>query len=127
LIYQKQIRLSAATNKKFNQGKVINLIETDASKLGEFCWRLADSIRIPFVLIYSFTFLFMILGLSFFSGIFVFLVASYVNFKLGLSLKSINNDRMKGKDQRMNHTNEALGNIKTIKFYSQQTSFENEI
>ena len=60
----------------------------------------------------------MILGLSFFAGLAVFIVASYVNYRLGLKFRAYNKERMKGKDQRMNYTNEALGNIKTIKFYS---------
>ena len=34
---------------------------------------------------------------------------------------------MKRKDKRMNYTNEALANIKTLKFYSWIDSFENEI
>lgn len=77
---------------------MINLVQTDASKLGEFTWRLADSIRIPFVIIYAFTFLFMILGLSFFAGIVVFIIAAFVNVKLGKKLRGYNTDRMEAKD-----------------------------
>jgi len=70
------------------------------------------------VLIYSFTFLFMILGLSFFSGLAIFIIGSYINYRISLKVRVYNKDKAKGKDQRMNYTNEALGNIKTIKFYS---------
>jgi hypothetical protein len=34
---------------------------------------------------------------------------------------------MKAKDSRMNHTTEALTNIKTLKLYSWNTAFQKEI
>ena len=67
------------------------------------------------------------LGLSFFSGIGVFVLALFVNVFLGLKLEHHNTALMKRKDKRMNYTNESLVNIKTLKFYSWTTSFENEI
>ena len=33
LIYKKQLKLSNASNKKFDQGQIINFIQTDANKL----------------------------------------------------------------------------------------------
>ena len=81
------------------------------------CFSLNDATCLPFVLIVAFTYLFLTLGYSFFSGIGVFLVAFVVNSILGFKLEKWNTVMMKKKDFRMNHTNEALTNIKTLKFY----------
>jgi ABC-type multidrug transport system fused ATPase/permease subunit len=67
------------------------------------------------------------LGLSFFSGIGVFLLAFLTNLGLGILYEKQQKKVMKSKDNRMNHTNEALQNIKTLKFYSWTGIFEEEI
>ena len=82
---------------------------------------------IPIVLIYSFTYLFYLLGLSFLAGLSVFAVALLVNFGLGMAIQVIDTKLMKRKDERMNHTTEALNNIKTLKFYCWTDAFEREI
>ena len=81
------------------------------------CFSLNDATTLPFVIVYSFTYLFYTLGLSFFAGIGVFVVAFITNAILGLQLEKQQSAMMKKKDLRMNHTNEALTNIKTLKFY----------
>ena len=88
---------------------------------------MADTSQIPVVLCYCFVFLFKTLGLSFFSGIGVFLLAFLTNLGLGILYKNQQKKVMKSKDNRMNHTNEALQNIKTLKFYSWTGIFEEEI
>ena len=127
MIYKKQMRLSQATNKSFGLGEVVNFCQVDAMQLMYMCFSLNDATTLPLVLIYSFTYLFYTLGLSFFSGIGVFLVAFVTNAILGVKLEKYQSIMMKKKDLRMNHTNEALSNIKTLKFYQWTDIFEKEI
>lgn len=81
----------------------------------------------PLALGFSFTFLFYTLGLSFFAGVGVFVVAFVVNSIIAFKLEKHNTAMMKKKDKRMNHTNEALTNIKTLKLYSWTGAFKEEI
>lgn len=127
MIYQKSLRLSAATNKEFNSGEVINFIQVDAEQLFWLCFQMSSISQIPVVLFYCFGFLFYTLGMSFFAGIGVFVLAFVANIIIGLNLEKENTEMMKRKDSRMNHTSEALQNIKTLKFYAWTTIFEAEI
>jgi len=49
------------------------------------------------------------------------------NLVIGLKLEKVNTELMKRKDKRMSHTNEALSNIKLLKFYSWTGIFEEEV
>jgi ABC-type bacteriocin/lantibiotic exporter with double-glycine peptidase domain len=90
-------------------------------------FQMTDITQIPVVFIYTFTFLFYTLGLSFFSGVGVLLIAFVVNIIIGLQLEKLQKEIMVRKDKRMNHTTEAINNIKTLKFYSWTGIFEDEI
>lgn len=127
MIYQKQLKLTAATNKQFSSGEIVNFVQVDSEQLFYMCFDLTNIAQMPMVIIYSFTFLFYTLGLSFFSGIGVFIIAFASNVYIGLKLEKVNCELMKRKDLRMNHTTEALSNIKVLKFYSWTHIFEEEI
>jgi ATP-binding cassette subfamily C (CFTR/MRP) protein 1 len=88
---------------------------------------MSDTIQIPIVVGYAFTMLFYILGLSFFSGIAVFVFAFVSNLGVGLILEKQQKEIMRRKDRRMNHCTEAIGNIKTLKLYSWTDVFQDEI
>lgn len=87
MIYQKQLRLSAATNKRFAQGEITNFVQVDSYQLLWVCFDLADVLQVPIVFAYCFTMLFYTLGLSFFSGVAVFVVAFMTNVAIGLILE----------------------------------------
>lgn len=127
LIFNKQTRLSHATNKKFKQGEIVNFVQADAESMIGFYFSMGSVSTIPIVLIYSFSYLFYLLGLSFLAGLSVFFIALFFNAILGLVIEKVDTKLMKAKDDRMNHTTEALNNIKTLKFYSWTDAFEKEI
>jgi len=52
LIYNKSLKISSATNKKFSQGEIVNFIQVDAKKMILFAWRLPSISRLPILLIY---------------------------------------------------------------------------
>lgn len=83
MIYQKQLRLSAATNKKFGQGQIVNFVEVDAGALGWLMFSMGTVSQMPIVLVYCFAMLFYKLGLTFLSGVAVFVVAFVTNLILG--------------------------------------------
>ena len=64
------------------------MINNDSDKIGAFAMSMIDAIKFPFLFIYAFTILFSMLGVSFFSGIAVFLLSMYINIKMGVKLKS---------------------------------------
>lgn len=42
LVYQKQLRLSLATNKKFGQGEIVNFVQVDSEYLFWLCAEMSD-------------------------------------------------------------------------------------
>lgn len=127
LIYQKLHKLTPSTNKQYDSGQIVNFVQVDAGTLFWLCFQMTDIMQIPLVLIYAFTYLFMTLGVSFLSGVGVFVLAFIANAFVGLKLQKLNESLMARKDERMNCTNEAITNIKTLKFYSWVTIYEQEI
>jgi hypothetical protein len=55
--------------------------------LFDIFFQMGDCISLPIVLTYSFTFLFKTLGLSFLTGIGVFIIAFFFNIFVGLKLE----------------------------------------
>ena len=71
------------------------------------------------------TFLFLILGLSFFSGIIVLILTFILNFFLGALSNKYWTIMLKSKDQRMSSATEALNSIKMLKLYAWDKVFQN--
>lgn len=105
----------------------MNFIQVDAEVLLLICFDMPTIIKFPVILILSISFLFYYLGLSFFSGIGVLLLAFVVNFILGMISANLWKVMMQKKDMRMNSTTEALSNIKMIKLYGWNETFKRRI
>jgi ABC-type transport system involved in cytochrome bd biosynthesis fused ATPase/permease subunit len=82
LVYRKQLKLSAATNKKFSQGEVVNFVQVDAEKVQWNSHNLIYLTRYPLIIAVCFCFLFYYLGYAFFAGIAIFLIAFLINIFL---------------------------------------------
>ena len=84
-------------------------------------------INIPLYLIAAFTYLFIYLGLSFFSAIAVFILGFFTNLFLCLGEAKNWGLYLNEKDKRMKLTTEALFNIKIVKLYSWSKQFFDKI
>lgn len=118
LIYRKQFKISLATNKLFNSGEIVNFIQTDAQKLYMLASNLPMVASLPFMLIFCITTLFIELGVSFFTGILVFIFALLINTYIAKKNAELQKDYMKKQDERVNLTTESLNNIKMLKLYA---------
>jgi ATP-binding cassette subfamily C (CFTR/MRP) protein 2 len=83
--------------------------------------------KLPFLLLFSFAFLFYYLGLSFFAGILVLVLGALVNTALAYFNGTVWKQLSKMKDARMNATTESLSNIKMLKLYAWNQNFQNRI
>lgn len=73
---------------------------------------------LPFLLVSCLTILFYELGLSFFSGISVFIIAIITNIEVSRRRARMQKEYMKKQDARISLTTECLNNIKMLKLYS---------
>lgn len=84
MIYQKQLRLSGATNKKFGSGQIANFIQVDAYMITRMTYQMGRVAQMPILLMYCFIMLFIKLGLTFLTGIGVFLIGFATNLGIGI-------------------------------------------
>lgn len=117
LIYEKQLRMSSATNKQFTTGEIINFVQTDAQKLFFLSGYLPQVATIPFLLIFTLVVLFTKLSWTFFGGAAVLAIGFYTNYRLSIASAKLQKVYMKAQDARMSLTTECLNNIKIIKIY----------
>jgi hypothetical protein len=57
----------------------------------------------------------------------VFIILAIINLKIKKKFKELAVERRKRDDDRLNCTTECLNNMKTLKFYSLTSAFEEEI
>ena len=72
ILFKKNFRISAATNKDYSSGEILNLIERDANRTWTFVWDLPALIEIPFDLIVASYFVYIYVGYSALSGFVLF-------------------------------------------------------
>lgn len=89
--------------------------------------KLPEVLKVPLSFAVCFAFLFYYLGVSFFSGIGVFIISFFFNLYFGMLIGKYWSSIMTVKDERMNITTEVLSNIKMIKLYSWISTFYHKI
>lgn len=104
LIYKKQFKLSAATNKKFTSGEIINFVQSDATKLFWLSSQLPTVANIPFLIVFCTVTLFIKLGYTFVFGIIVLVLGFYYNLYLSQKRAKSYTRVMKLQDQRLTMT-----------------------
>jgi len=115
LIFSKSLRVSPCTNKQFDLTQIVNFVQVDAFKMQFLTGQAPMIIRLPFVISICFIVLFAYLGLSFLSGILIFVVTFATNFLLSRLQARLQKEFMRLQDSRVRSISEALANIKIIK------------
>jgi ABC-type transport system involved in cytochrome bd biosynthesis fused ATPase/permease subunit len=82
IIYEKCLKISAATNKNFTNGEILTFVQVDALNLQELAQSLPTIAAMPMTLLICFIFLFKYLGLTFFCGIMIFILSIICNIWL---------------------------------------------
>ncbi|TNV86168.1 hypothetical protein FGO68_gene2272 [Halteria grandinella] len=127
MIYQKQLRISNATNKNFSQGEIINFVQVDALKIMSSSEGLCGFTRYPLIFIGCFIYLFRMIGVSFLAGLAVFAIAFIINIFLTRCSSRLQKKFMECQDDRVKLITESLNNIKMLKLYSWTDTFLNAI
>lgn len=124
LIYEKQFKISTASNKRFSQGEMVNFVQVDAMKMYWLSTIAPQIFKLPPLLLVCFIFLFYWLGYAFFAGVAVFVFTFFFNMKISKTSAKWQKTYMQFQDKRLNATTEALNNIKILKMYSWNHIFE---
>ncbi|CAM1154438.1 Uncharacterised protein g11229 [Pycnogonum litorale] len=127
LIYKKSLQLSNAARKRWNTGKILNLMSVDTQAVLELCnsllkmWKDILQVVIPIFLLLD------VVGIASLTGILVLIIAISVNVIASFRSKIIQKEYMKHMDERVNLISEFLDAIKVIKLYAWENSFTRKI
>lgn len=127
LIYNKILRVSSATNKSFNKGDIVSLIQIDANKIEFLFETLPNVSRIPFLLVFLIITLYMFVGMTFAVAIGLIIMFGITNYFLAKWSAAVQKKRMKKVDKRTNCISEVVDNIRLIKFNSWTEKFLDKV
>ena len=84
MIYQKALKISNATNKKFTQGEIINFMQIDSEKIIDIWWVIPQVAKLPIALLFTWWLLFYFFGISLFGGIIIGAIVLIINYLLAI-------------------------------------------
>lgn len=127
LVYDKLLRTVTYNKNNYSEGELINYIENDSEKFGEFLADCPSTIIFPYQLCFYIYLLFQYFGPSFlfgFAGLIVMLIFIAYFQKSKTHFQKLHK---KARDDRMNIITQAFNMIKIIKLYSWEKVFINKI
>ena len=127
ILFQKDLRMTGATNKDFSEGEISSIIMGDSNKIWDFIWQLPEFLECPFVLIASCYFTFQAIGYYGFIVVFLTLAQFALSYYRENAEKDVHKEIQEKTDKRMLHINESFQNIKGVKLYGWENKFINKI
>ncbi|QCD83409.1 putative ABC transporter C family member 15 [Vigna unguiculata] len=121
LIYSHSLTMKCAGA---TQGKIINLINVDVERIGDFCWYIHGVWLLPVQVILALIILYINLGYTpSFAAFGVTILVMVCNTPLANRQESLHSKIMEAKDSRIKMTSETMKNIRILKLHSWETSF----
>ena len=127
LLFEKDLRMSAATNKDFSEGEVSSIIMDDTNRVWNFIWQLPEWLECPFILTTSFYFTYQAIGWYGFIVVFLTIAQFLFSYYRENAEKDIMKEIRENYGKRMLHINESFQNIKGIKLYGWENKFIDKI
>ncbi|XP_057969287.1 ABC transporter C family member 10-like [Malania oleifera] len=124
-IYQKQLRLSNATNTRHSAGDVVNYLTVDAYRIAEFpywfhkTWSTSLQIFIALIIIYY------SVGLATMAAVLVMILTVIGNFPLAKAQHKYQSMFMAAQKERLKATSEVFVSMKVLKLHAWETQFKN--
>jgi ABC-type multidrug transport system fused ATPase/permease subunit len=127
VIYKKLGKVSGATNKKFAEGQIIELMNTDAHKAEEIFDILSGVCKIPTNTVFSAYMLTRYFGVSFFISLVPFSLSFLSKNYFSRQRKALQKEMKVARDAMSNDVNEILTNAKMLKLYGWTDQFKLKI
>lgn len=122
-VYDKALRLSAASRQQKSIGQIVNLMQIDASKLEMFVGQLHVFWDGIYQIVGYMALLIHFIGASAIVGLVLMILAMPVQGKIMKRLFKLNASMVKITDSRVKLTNECLQGIQGVKMYGWEESF----
>jgi len=126
-IYKKQLRLSNAARLVHSGGEIMNYVNVDANRIGEFPYWFHQTWTTSVQLCIALVVLFRAVGLATFASLAVIVLTVLCNTPLAKLQHKFQRKLMVSQDERLKATSEALVSMKVLKLYAWETNFRNAI
>jgi len=126
-IYKKQLRLSNAARLTHSGGEIMNYVNVDANRIGEFPYWFHQTWTTSVQLCIALVVLFRAVGLATFASLAVIVLTVLCNTPLAKLQHKFQRKLMVAQDERLKATSEALVSMKVLKLYAWETNFRNAI
>jgi len=127
LIYDKVLKKATYIKTNFNQGKIINLIQSDSGKFGSLISSYPEIFSLPLKIIYSILLLFKFYGYTIIPCLIILTVLFLLFFFFGKKQNEYENAIVEVSDRKMNLISQTFDIIKIIKFYVWENLFIKKI
>ncbi|KVI05727.1 AAA+ ATPase domain-containing protein [Cynara cardunculus var. scolymus] len=125
LIYKKSLSIKYGT---MSNGKVVNLINVDVEKIGEFFWHIHGIWLLPVQVLLALVILYMNLGFAPSMAAFISTVLVMVsNTPLANRQKDYQTKVMESRDSRIKATAEILKSMRVLKLHSWESNFKKKL
>ncbi|XP_062014646.1 ABC transporter C family member 12-like [Rosa rugosa] len=126
-IFRKSIRITHEGRKKFPTGKITNMISTDADALQQIARNLHGLWSAPFRIIVAMVLLYQQLGVASLIGSLMLVLAIPIQTTMFSKMRKLTKDGLQQTDKRVSLMNEILAAMDTVKCYSWETSFQQQV
>ena len=122
-IYSRSLRLTTGARARLSNGRLVNHISTDVSRIDFCCGHFHTSWTAPIQLGICLGLLLSNLGLSALAGFSVFVILTPIQVKIMKFLSRTRQKTMEWTDKRAKLLQELLGGMKLIKFFAWEAPF----
>ncbi|KAF7839827.1 putative ABC transporter C family member 15 [Senna tora] len=122
LIYSKSLSIKCGGGP--TNGKIINLINVDVERIGDFCWYIHGVWLLPVQVVLALFILYRNLGFTpSMAALAVTILVMVSNTPMANRQESLHSKIMEAKDSRIKMTSETLKNIRILKLHSWESTF----
>ncbi|XP_019419120.1 PREDICTED: ABC transporter C family member 2-like isoform X3 [Lupinus angustifolius] len=126
-IYRKSLRLTNEGRKKFQSGKLMNMITTDANSLQQICQQLHALWSAPFRISIAMVLLYQQLGVASLVGSLMIVLLIPLQTHVISKMRKLTKEGLQQTDKRVGLMNEILAAMDTVKCYAWETSFQSRV
>jgi len=127
IIYQKGLVLSSQSKQGSSSGELINVVNIDAERVGDFNWSLHELWLLPVQISLAMIILYSTLGLAAFAALTACALTMLANIPLGRIEQNYQEKTMNAKDARMSAMSEILQNMHILKLQGWELVFLSKI
>ncbi|XP_010522092.1 PREDICTED: ABC transporter C family member 2 [Tarenaya hassleriana] len=126
-VFRKSLRLTNEGRRKFQTGKITNLMTTDAESLQQICQSLHTIWSAPFRIIISLVLLYQQLGFAALIGALMLVLMFPLQTVIISKMQKLTKEGLQRTDKRIGLMNEILAAMDTVKCYAWENSFQSKV